>query len=387
MVIDNAFSIKPIQTGDDTVQSFECIGSIDAHSGPALNEIQILPKSTKVILNFSQVERVNSMGLSLLLKTFEKWESQHIQVEVNNLNRMISMLFKITGLGRFLPGLIAQASDVAAKNQASVDPAPPFQSNKTKDEERAPTSSANATLKFVANLQTGQQMSGWYLLNTYLQRRIERAIHLEQPDFGQEVANTSADLFFSKPFEALSMIHNHGYVPLLRPKSEADEVVILARSTDSREFTHFNKSKVSTASKNSFVYILGRSLCDESGLDSGTFDFVFAGNEIKALQMLIKKQVDLLFMLKKTYQGLSSLARSSTRLVDESETNFAFHLFCSAPYLTSAIHQSLSNTLLEMADDEKGKQVLDDIEIDGWCKPDEGELKMLELLFKRYGAA
>ncbi len=386
MVIDHTFSIKSVQTQDDKVQSFECIGSIDAHSGPVLDELQILSETTKVMLNFSHVERVNSMGLSLLLKIFEKWEGQRIRVEVYNLNRMISMLFKITGLGRFLPGQTAQTSGFMDANQAPTDPAPPLQIDKPKSKETDATASSNTTLKFVANLQTGQQISGWYLLNTYLQRRLKRAIHLEQPQFGQEVSDTSADLFFSKPFEALPMIHNHGFVPLLRPDSEADEVVILARSEDNRNLSDFSNTKVSTASKNSFVYILGRSLCDESGLDSGTFDFIFAGNEIKALQMLIKKQVDLLFMLKKTYEGLSSFARGSTRLVDESETNFAFHLFCSAPYLTSAVHESLSKTLLEMASDEKGKQVLEDIEIGGWRKPDEGELKMLELLFKRYGA-
>ena len=387
MVIDNTFSIKSLQTEEDQVQSFDCIGSIDAHSGPALDELQILPGTAKIMLDFNQIERVNSMGLSLLLQIFEKWEGQQIRVEVYNLNRMIRMLFKITGLGRFLPGQIAEAKGSFEADRTANDPVPPFQSDKPKSEGTEAMGSANATLKFVANLQTGQQISGWYLLNTYLQRRLERAIHLEQPQFGQEVSNVSVDLFFSKPFEALSMIHNHGFVPLLRPDSEADEVVILARSEDSRNLIDFSNAKVSTASKNSFVYILGRSLCDESGLDSETFDFVFAGNEIKALQMLIKKQVDLLFMLKKTYEGLSSLARGSTRLVDESETNFAFHLFCSAPYLTSAIHESLSNTLLEMGNDEKGKRILEDIEIGGWRKPDEGELKMLELLFKRYGAA
>ena len=71
MVIDHTFSIKSVQTEDDKVQSFECIGSIDAHSGPILDKLQILPETTTAILNFSQVERVNSMGLSLLLKIFE----------------------------------------------------------------------------------------------------------------------------------------------------------------------------------------------------------------------------------------------------------------------------------------------------------------------------
>ena len=167
MVIDNTFSIKSLQTEENNVQSFDCIGSIDAHSGPVLDELQVLSETTKVILNFSQVERVNSMGLSLLLKIFEQWEGQQIRVEVYNLNRMISMLFKITGLGRFLPGQVTHAAGFVEANDTAADPAPPFHSDKPKSAETETTNSANSTLKFVANLQTGQQISGWYLLNTY----------------------------------------------------------------------------------------------------------------------------------------------------------------------------------------------------------------------------
>ena len=81
------------------------------------------------------------------------------------------------------------------------------------------------------------------------------------------------------------------------------------------------------------VYILGRFLCDENDLDSAKFNFIFSGNEIKSLQMLIKKKADLLFMLKKTYEGLSSFSKKNVRLLDESSTDFAFHFFSIAPSL------------------------------------------------------
>jgi hypothetical protein len=131
------------------------------------------------------------------------------------------------------------------------------------------------------------------------------------------------------------------------------------------------------------VYLLGRFLCDENGLDSSQFSFDFAGNEIKALQSLIRKKCDLLFMLKKTYEGLSSFSHGNVRKLDESQTDFACHLFCVAPHLKEEA-QSLIETLAEMAQDEHGQQILQDIQIQGWEKPEDGELKMLQMVYNKY---
>ncbi|MCX7096430.1 MAG: STAS domain-containing protein [Methylococcales bacterium] len=95
----NTFSIQEI-AGKDFHYNF--IGSIDAHAGLVLDPLSVLPAGVHVLLDFSGVERVNSMGLSLLLKLFEDWERKKIRVEVQHLNRMVNMLFKITGLGRFV---------------------------------------------------------------------------------------------------------------------------------------------------------------------------------------------------------------------------------------------------------------------------------------------
>jgi ABC-type phosphate/phosphonate transport system substrate-binding protein len=236
-------------------------------------------------------------------------------------------------------------------------------------------------LNFVASLQTGQQLTGWYLFNTYLQRRMQKAIHFDQ---SQDVLNESSiDILFAKPFEACSMIKRRGFVPIMRPIAEADEVIILTRADDERELADFKQANVVTASENSFVYILGRFLCDESELDSSKFNFTFSGNEIKSLQVLIKKKADLLFMLKKTYEGLSSFSKKNVRKLDESATDFAFHLFSIAPDLEQE-GKALHTILKEMAEDDKGKEILKDIEFQGWCPVEEGELKMLTMVFDRY---
>lgn len=369
------FTIQAI-TGKD--YHYDFIGSIDASCATVLDSLSDVPPESHVLLDFSKVERVNSMGLSLLLKLFEQWERNRIHVEVQHLNRMVNMLFKITGLGRFVV-TEGQSAD-SASGTTAINPEPPRHSEQEHTPIQAKTTTSDK-LHFVASLQSGQQLTGWYLLNTYLQRRLTRAIHFEQSI--DAPAPDSTDLLFAKPFEACLMIKQHGFIPVMRPIAEVDEVVILTRADDERSLNDYEGVTVGTATEGSFVYLLGRFLCDESGLDSSKFTFDFSGNEIKALQSLIRKKCDLLFMLKKTYDGLSSFSRSNVRKLDESVTDFACHLFCVAPHL-KAESQALVDVLIGMETDEQGKEILKDIQIQGWQKPEEGELKMLQMVYDRY---
>ncbi len=377
MAISDSLSITKISDTNNTI-TFDCAGSIDVNAKIPLESLNTVPAKAHVILEFKKIERVNSMGLSLLLKIFEEWEKNQVTVEVKDLNRMVNMLFKITGLGRFVSG------NAAAKkgDKNGINPQAPIHANVKKRVAGTPEKLATKKkLNFVASLQTGQQLTGWYLFNTYLQRRMQKAIHFDQ---AQDMLNeANIDILFAKPFEACSMIKRRGFVPIMRPIAEADEVVILTRADDERTLTDFKAANVVTASENSFVYILGRFLCDENELDSSLFNFTFSGNEIKSLQMLIRKKADLLFMLKKTYEGLSSFSKKNVRKLDESNTDFAFHLFSIAPNLEEE-GKALHTILAEMADDEKGKRILEDIEFQGWCPVEEGELKMLTMVFDRY---
>ncbi|NOQ16588.1 MAG: PhnD/SsuA/transferrin family substrate-binding protein [Methyloprofundus sp.] len=377
MAISDSLTI--IKTSDTkNTFCFDCAGSIDVNAKVPLESLSDVPAKAHVVLEFKKIERVNSMGLSLLLKIFEEWEKKQITVEVKDLNRMVNMLFKITGLGRFVAG----NTDAKTGDKKTISPQAPIHANAKKDgigiTEKL---TVKKKLNFVASLQTGQQLTGWYLFNTYLQRRMQKAIHFDQ---AQDMLNeASVDILFAKPFEACAMIKKRGFIPIMRPIAEADEVVILTRADDDRTLEDFKGASVVTASENSFVYILGRFLCDENEVDSTTFNFTFSGNEIKSLQMLIRKKADLLFMLKKTYEGLSSFSKKNVRKLDESATDFAFHLFSIAPNLKEE-GKTLHTILAEMADDEKGKRILEDIEFQGWCPVEEGELKMLTMVFDRY---
>jgi anti-anti-sigma factor len=377
MTLADSLSINHLPSGEDGLLCYSFAGSVDAHSAQALGRLNGVPANGRVSLDFKEVERVNSMGLSLLLKLFEQWEKQGIKIEVNNPNRMVAMLFKITGLSRFLK------TDIALPSEQRPQLAVVSQVGSVERAAETERPVSQGKLNFMASLQVGAQLSGWYLLNTYLQRRLQRAIHFEQLPAGHEVGAEAVDILFAKPFEACAIIRKRRFVPLLRPTGEADEVAIIMRAGDTRQLADIETVRAVTASQGSFVYLLGRFLCDENGLDSSKFEHHFAGNEIKALQMLLKEQADVLFMLKKTYYGLSNLTRNSTRVVDESDTHFAFHLLCAAPE-AAGLGEPLTRILTEMGEDVQGKTILKDIQFESWCVPQEGELTMLMRLYEQY---
>jgi ABC-type phosphate/phosphonate transport system substrate-binding protein len=142
---------------------------------------------------------------------------------------------------------------------------------------------------------------------------------------------------------------------------------------------------VVTASSDNFVYLLGRFLLEEEKENSSAanLDYLFSGHDIKALQMLLKSSADIMCMLSETYESLSGLTKKMLRQIDQSETAFAFHLFCVAPHCAE-IGEAMSEVLLNMSQDSQGRQVLADLNISGWSKPKQDEINMLVMLFNRY---
>ncbi len=354
---------------------FRCSGFIDTHAEPAFAIFNDIPQGASIELDFTRVERVNSMGLSLLLKLFETFERNNIEISVSHLNRMIGMLFKITGLGRFVQGV---ADDISG-TRLITPKAPETQPASEPASDMAQEAGRADKWNFTANLQTGAQLSGWFLLNTHLQRRLQKVIHFEPT---RDHTQNMPDLVFTTPFATCALIKK-GFTPLVRPEGEADEVIIACHAEDTRALSHFHNANVATASADSFVYLLGRFLCDEQGLASNQFNFLFSGNEIKGLQMVLRKQAELWLVLKKTYEGLSSLSRKQLRVLDTSDTQFAFHSFSIAPHL-QADCDPLMQVLLAMHDDQQGIKILNDLQIRSWCKPEPGELAMLQQVYRRY---
>ncbi|MEC4747093.1 PhnD/SsuA/transferrin family substrate-binding protein [Methylomicrobium sp. Wu6] len=403
--------IQPQPSAEALLQKFTLIGTIDVDAITALETLYVLPPNAAAELDFALVQRVNSMGLAQLLKLFDFWQKRDISIRVTHANRMIGVLFKMTGLTRFLaeeetssalsatPSQQWPATPVAPPSPSTVATATPLPpAFKTAIEASAAVaripaplaaSSPQGKLRLLINAQSSQQMNGWYFFNTYLQKRLGKEIHMELAHGAITENNIRAeqmDIVFAKPFDATRLLLQNGFRPILRPIDQTDEVTLLVRADDTREQAcDYRGGKAVTADPDNFIYLLGRFLLDESGSTSKDLDYHFTGNEIKALQTLLKGQADMLFMSSKTYQGLSGLTRKMLREMDRSETALAFHVFCVAPHC-AGIGEALARVLLDMNRDSQGRQVLADLGIEGWIGPTHDEIDMLTMLFTRYAA-
>ncbi len=405
-VTSASLSIRPKPNAESLSQQFAFIGAVDVDAIPALEALYSLPPRCQVELDFAKLLRVNSMGLAQLLKLFEHWQKQETTIRILNVNRMIGVLFKMTGLTRFLADGQA-AAGAPLKNPAepqrqqaapvvekkSAEPVRPLMPpHVPADDQITPARRVSATdkagkLNLWVSAQSSQQMNGWYFFNTYLQRHLDREIHLELSHGAMTercITPDQMDIVFTKPFEATRLLLENNFQPILRPIDQTDEVTLLVRAEDTRQnLVDFQGGKVVTAAKDSFVYLLGRFLLEQNESALEDMEYLFSGHDIKALQMLLKSNADILFMLSETYQGLSGMTRKMLRQIDQSETAFAFHLFSVSPSC-SEFGGKLAEVLLDMNKDSQGRQVLADLGMEGWIRPTPDEIDMLVMLFKRY---
>lgn len=369
--------IEPQPSAQISVQQFTLIGTVDVEAIASLETLYVLPQDCKVELDFALVQRVNSMGLAQLLKLFEHWQKQHISISITNVNRMIGVLFKMTGLTRLI--------DDGQQLSNGTPEVSEVQAGTTRDITPVSQTRNDGKLQLWVHAQNSHQLNGWYFFNTYLQRHLNRDIHLELLHGGMSEQHNKIeqmDIVFTNPFQATRLQIENRFLPLLHPINQTDEVTILVRADDERQkISDFAGNKVITASFDSFVYLLGRFLLEEAGATQ--LNYQFSGHDIKALQMLLKGQSDILFLASETYHGLSSLTRNMLRKIDHSETDFAFHLFCVAPHCKE-LGKVFSEVLLNMGQDSQGRQVLADLGLEGWGRPKQDEINMLTMLYQRY---
>lgn len=427
------------QTRDDVAMTttYRLSGDIDVSAARAFAPLHgDPPAGCHAVLDFAQVQRVNSMGLAQLLRLLEAWNGSGIRMEARALNRTVSMLFKMTGMNRYFgeqaavdaptlaaasppaPMLRAAAAatvapaaalpranppqlrrvvrSIARPTATAVDPVDdassvrPAAASPAGSHAAAPVATLlppqSAKLTFTVSLQSNQQLTGWYYLNTLLQRTLGRAISLDiQQLDAADTGGTTAPpaLAFARPFDACALIAN-GYLPVARPQDDSDEVCIVVRHDETRrDLTNFDGARVATAVERSFVFLLGRFFCDEYGLASERLHYHFTGNEITALRSLVLGQCDMLFMLRRNYHQLSALSRADTRVLHDSETGMAYHMLLLHPG-QAALLPGLRQALLELTDSDKGRQALHDLGMSAWTPPKEDEIAMLQMLYQRY---
>lgn len=100
--MEQTFKIDLNRHGNSETALFR--GNIDAHAEPHFEEFLRNVSTSNLTMDFSQTGRINSMGISFLLRSIKSIKAEkQAEVSIRGLNQINSMLFKMTGIFMLAP--------------------------------------------------------------------------------------------------------------------------------------------------------------------------------------------------------------------------------------------------------------------------------------------
>lgn len=228
---------------------------------------------------------------------------------------------------------------------------------------------------------TAKNLAGWFLLNTYLQRRLGFSMHFEPSDnFNVEreaVLAGGADFVYANPFSAWRFHQQRGFLPVAKPVEVCDETLLVARAGTAPDPSQ--GLTIASATDKLIVHFLGLTLLDELGWPLSKMRYEFVGNHLKAVQAVLAGKAEAGFVFNETWQGLSASSRAGLQVLGETRSRQACHCFCIGPALQPRLSE-IRTILCTMHEDPAGQRVLEDLRFRAFEPLEEGALAALSTL-------
>ncbi|WP_421867088.1 phosphate/phosphite/phosphonate ABC transporter substrate-binding protein [Motiliproteus sp.] len=213
-------------------------------------------------------------------------------------------------------------------------------------------------------------IAGWYFFNTWLQRQLGNAVHLELYDsFEQQRQDLRADkldLIYANPYDASMLVRELGFEAIARPLAQPDETIIACREDADFESVEDLQpgTRVATTSDPD-VHTMGMIMLEPADLDSSNISIAQRSNYVLVAKSLLKREADIGFFLKAGYQDLSALIQNQMKVLVTSQISVVHHTLLVGPRMREQI-PLLQERLLAMHEDDKGRSVLESLGIEQW---------------------
>lgn len=228
-------------------------------------------------------------------------------------------------------------------------------------------------------------MSGWYILNTYLQKKLNIAMHIEvYDDFEAQrraFENGEIDFIYANPYDATLLIRDLEFSALNKPDNSANEVIIVSKANTA--FNSLNDLQANTriASANDpAINLVGMMLLESVDIDSTNSQSLECNSFIIAAKQVLKDEADIAFLPKAIYNNLSKIIKDQLQPVVSSEISVIHHIFA-ASRRSQELHPQLTQVLCDLNDSPAGTNILATIGIDSFSEMEQEEAEfMIDLM-------
>ncbi len=228
------------------------------------------------------------------------------------------------------------------------------------------------------------QLAGWHIFNTWLQRQLGTDIHFETHDAfdeqRQSISEDQIDIIYANPFDASFLVREKGFVAVASPHNPDETTIAVHADNPVTEVEALQPGCRIAQTDDPDISMMGMILLEPANLDRDNTEALIQDSYIQVAKALIQEKADVGFFLTEAYERLSNLVKSQLKPLVNSDIQVVSHTLLLGPALAER-KDELAGKLQAMSDDVQGQQLLDSLGFRSWNPMDEEEMEfMIDLI-------
>ncbi len=230
-----------------------------------------------------------------------------------------------------------------------------------------------------------RNLPAWYIFNTWLQKCLGEAIHLEwYNDFDsqrQAIREDQIDLIYANPFDATMLVREKGFRTIASPTGVSDETVIAVnRDSGFQSVGDLPAEPRIACTDDPHVRLMCMMMLEPADLDASRVQTRLRDTYVLVSKDLIQGDADAGFFPEATFDDLSGVVREKLQPVARSEIQLIRHVLMSGPGLAQK-HDAICDCIAGMAAQAKGQSIIEGLGFGGWDMLDQESTEfMIDLM-------
>ena len=209
-----------------------------------------------------------------------------------------------------------------------------------------------------------ERFAGWHMFNTLIQKRANLNMHLNIPTshVEQEAVISEGDIqvIYANPFDAATLIREHGYHAVARPIGKSDEMVIAAAANS--DINHLEDIKAGATiamADNRDVKLIGLRLLEAVDIEDTDLNWSVTETYQAAARQVIKGDAQAAFFLAEIFHSFSRLTKTQLSVLIESDLADISHVLLIKDGFPDT--DILMDAILNLHNDDDGKEALTEL--------------------------
>ncbi len=213
-------------------------------------------------------------------------------------------------------------------------------------------------------------IAGWYIFNTWLQKELDEAIHLElYNSFDSQrkaILDDKIDLIFANPYEASMLIREKGFMAIAAPANKPDEAVICVKEDSIISCVEDLQENCTIAmADDPEVNNIGLIMLEPADLNTENINISKHKNYVMVAKNLINQSADAGFFLQDAYEDMSKFVKSQIKPIVTSQISLIRHIFLVGPTLSNRT-EDFRELLGDMHTKDRGLSILQSLGFSAW---------------------